>query len=50
MAYGEKFSLQFSDVYNNPRKLSILKKDYTGEVFPLIGTENPVVLKWHNKD
>ena len=50
MAYGEKFSLQFSDVYNNPRKLSILQKDYTGQVFPLIGTENPVVIKWHNKD
>ena len=50
MAYGEKFSLQFSDVYNNPRKLSILQKDYTGQVFPLIGTENPVVIKWHNRD
>lgn len=50
MAYGEKFSLQFSDVYNNPRKLSILKKNYTGAVFPLIGTDNPVVIKWDNND
>lgn len=50
MAYGEKFSLLFSDVYKNPRKLSILQKDYSGTVYPLIGTDNPVVLKWHNKD
>ncbi len=50
MAYGEKFSLQFSDVYNNPRKLSILQKNYSGQVFPLIGTNDPVILKWHNKD
>lgn len=50
MAYGEKFSLLFSDVYNNPRKLSILKKDYSGTVFPLIGTADPVVIKWENND
>ena len=50
MAYGEKFSLLFSDVYNNPRKLSILQKNYSGTVFPLIGTDNPVVIKWDNND
>jgi len=50
MAYGEKFSLQFSDVYNNPRKLSILQKNYSGAVLPLIGTDDPVIIKWHNKD
>lgn len=50
MAYGEKFSLLFSDVYNNPRKLSILQKNYSGTVFPLIGTDNPVVIKWENND
>tara|TARA_B100001059_G_scaffold72016_2_gene69154 strand:- start:4235 stop:6166 length:1932 start_codon:yes stop_codon:yes gene_type:complete len=50
MAYGEKFSLLFSDVYNNPRKLSILQKNYSGAVFPLIGTDNPVVIKWDNND
>lgn len=50
MAYGEKFSLLFSDVYNNPRKLSILQKNYSGTVFPLIGTDNPVVIKWDAND
>ena len=50
MAYGEKFSLLFSDVYNNPRKLSILQKNYSVTVFPLIGTDNPVVIKWDNND
>jgi hypothetical protein len=50
MAYGEKFSLLFSDVYNNPRKLSILQKNYSGTVYPLIGTADPVVIKWENND
>lgn len=50
MAYGEKFSLLFSDVYKNPRKLSILQKNYSGAVYPLIGTADPVVVKWENND
>lgn len=50
MAYGEKFSLLFSDVYKNPRKLSILQKNYSGTVYPLIGTADPVVVKWENND
>lgn len=50
MSYGEKFKLVFSDRYNNPRKLSILQKNYSGSVKDLIGTGDPVTIKWHNKD
>lgn len=50
MSYGEKFKLVFSDRYNNPRKLSILQKNYSGSVKDLIGTGDPVKIKWHNKD
>lgn len=50
MAYGVKFKLDFADVRGNPRKLEILKKDYTGDVKDLVGTESPVVLKWDADD
>ena len=50
MSYGEKFSLSFADVRGNKRKVSILKKDYSGSVLPLVGTANPVVIKWDSED
>lgn len=50
MSYGEKFSLSFADVRGNARKISILKKNYSGNVYPLIGTSNPVVIKWDSED
>ena len=50
MAYGEKFNLEFSDVLGNFRRLSILKKDYTGPVFDLVGTGDPVIIKWDSDD
>ena len=50
MSYGEKFSLSFTDVRGNNRKLSILKKNYTGSVLPLVGTGDPVVIKWDSND
>jgi len=50
MSYGEKFSLSFANVRGNARKLSILKKNYSGTVYPLTGTANPVVIKWDSED
>src|SRR6056300_38840 len=50
MAYGTKFRLVFSDVKGNLRRVEILQKDYSGEVFPLIGQANPVVIKWEGDD
>jgi len=50
MAYGEKFKLEFSDLRGNKRKLSILKKNYTGSVSDLVGTGDPVVIKWDADD
>ena len=50
MSYGEKFSLSFADVRGNARKVSILQKDYSGSVYPLVGTGSPVVVKWDSDD
>jgi hypothetical protein len=50
MAYGKKFELVFSDVSSNPRKIEILKKDYTGSVKSLVGTDDPVRIKWDTND
>lgn len=50
MSYGVKFKLDFADNLGNPRRLEILKKDYSGSVNTLVGTANPVVLKWDSDD
>ena len=50
MSYGEKFRLEFADLQGNPRLLQISQKNYTGVKYPLIGTDEPVVIRWHNKD
>ena len=50
MAYGVKYELIFSDVLGYPKKVEILKKDYTGEVLPMIGGAEPVTIKWNSKD
>ena len=50
MAYGVKYRLEFSDVLGYGKKVEILKKDYTGEVLPMVGTANPVTVKWNTKD
>lgn len=48
--YGEKFKLEFADLRGNNRKVSILKKGYTGSVSNLVGTGDPVVIKWDADD
>jgi len=50
MAYGVKFRLEFSDTKGNYRVAEILQKDYDGDIFPLIGQANPVVIKWEGDD
>jgi len=50
MAYGVKFRLVFSDVKGNLRRVEILQNNYSGNVFPLIGQVNPVVIKWEGDD
>lgn len=50
MAYGDKFKLYFVDAQNNPRELTIQKKNYSGAVKDLVGTSDPVILKWDSDD
>lgn len=50
MAYGVKYRLEFSDVLGYGKKVEILKKDYTGDVLPMVGTEEPVIVKWNSKN
>ena len=48
MAYGVKYRLEFSDVLGYGKKVEILKKDYTGEILPMIGGANPVSISWQS--
>ena len=50
MAYGTKFELEFVDNELHPRRLQIQKKNYTGSVKSLIGTDDPVIIKWDSDD
>lgn len=50
MAYGLKFELTFSDPQGNPRRLEILQDGYTGDAKALVGTDDPVRIKWDNND
>ena len=45
-----KFELYFSDQNNRPVLVQILKKNYDGDVFNLIGTDNPVEVIWDSDD
>lgn len=50
ISYGVKYRLIFSDVLGNGKKVEILKKDYTGDVLPMIGGANPVQISWQSSD
>lgn len=50
MSYGTIYRLEFSDVQNRDLRLDILKKDYSGGVDILTGTDRPVVLGSLNND
>lgn len=50
MAYGVKYRLEFSDIQGNQRKIEILKKDYSGTVFPMICDGEPMTIEWKADD
>ena len=48
MAYGEKYKLEFSDVYFNTAgdyKATVFKKDYVGSVTEINGTGDPLTIE-----
>ena len=50
MAYGVKYRLEFSDVLGFGKKVEIFKKDYVGDVLPMIGGANPVTISWQSSN
>ena len=48
--YGVKYRLIFSDVLGHGKKVEILKKNYVGDVYPMIGGANPVKISWQSSD
>tara|TARA_R100001460_G_scaffold56525_1_gene96207 strand:- start:6046 stop:8028 length:1983 start_codon:yes stop_codon:yes gene_type:complete len=50
MAYAVKYRLEFSDNNEKDKKIEILKKNYTGSVLPIIGTDNPCEITWEGDD
>lgn len=50
MAYGVKFRLDFADVKGTAKRVEILQDGYTGDVKELVGTGEPVVIKWEGDD
>lgn len=50
MAYAVKYRLEFSDHNEKDKKIEILKKNYTGSVLPIIGTDNPCEITWEGDD
>jgi hypothetical protein len=48
--WNPKFELYFSDQNNRPVLVQILKKNYDGDVFNLVGTDNPVEVIWDSDD
>ena len=50
MAYSVKFRLEFSDILGNGKKIEILKDGYSGSVLDLVGTDNPLEIKWDQDD
>lgn len=48
--YGVKYELKFSDNRGHKRTLEILKKDYEGDVLPIVGTGSPAIIRYENQD
>jgi len=48
--YGVKYELKFSDNRGHKRTLEILKKDYEGDILPIVGTDSPVIIRYKNQD
>lgn len=50
LQWNPKFQLYFTDQNKRPVLMQISKKNYLGEVFDLVGTENPVEIIWETND
>ncbi len=50
MAYGVKYRLDFVDDELNGKRIEILKDNYTGSVLPIVGTGDPISIKWDGND
>ena len=50
LEYNIKYQLNFSDVLGNGKQIQILKKNYSGDVLPIVGAGNPVTIQWNAKD
>lgn len=50
LQWNPKFQLYFTDQNKRPVLIQISKKNYLGEVFDLVGTENPVEIIWETND
>ena len=48
--YGVKYELFFQDLEERRLKVEILKKGYSGSVYSLVGTDNPVEIIWTGND
>lgn len=48
--FNTRYRLYFSDIDGNPKRLDIDQKDYTGEIQSIVGTGNPVILKYSSGD
>ena len=49
-AYGVKYELQFADNRGHKRTLQILKKDYADEIFSLVASGSPAIIRYENND
>ena len=48
--YNVKYELYFTDDYDLPLKLEILQKNYDGDIYNIIGTDNPIQIIYQGDD
>ena len=48
--YNVKYELYFTDNYDRPLKLEILQKNYDGDIYNIIGTDNPIQIIYQGND
>lgn len=48
--YNVKYELYFTDNYDRPLKLEILQKNYDGDIYNIIGTDNPIQIIYQGDD
>ena len=50
MAYVEKYFIDYCDVYNTTRRVSILKKDYIGSATEILADVDPIIISYESSD